>query len=91
MFKKIKEFLQSFGKPEEITKGQFHQEYKAEFIEEKPTTKIQLFKDKNKKWRFRLVSSNHKILCSSEAYSRKCYCRETAELIRKSKMCVVEE
>ncbi len=53
--------------------------------------KIQLFKDKNRKWRFRLVSANKKILCSSEAYSRKNYCKHTADLIRKAKMVVVEK
>ena len=53
--------------------------------------RIQLFKDKNRKWRFRLIAGNHKILCSSEAYSKKCYCKGSAELIRKSKMYLVEE
>lgn len=57
----------------------------------KPKIRIQLFQDKNKKWRFRLRASNHQILCHSEAYSRKCYAVQTAELIRKSKMVVVEE
>ncbi len=53
--------------------------------------RIELFKDKNKKWRFRLLASNHQILCHSEAYSRKKYCKDTANLIRKSKMVIVEE
>ena len=53
--------------------------------------KIELFKDKSKKWRFRLVSRNKKILCSSEAYSRKCYCKHTVDLIRKAKRLVVEK
>lgn len=53
--------------------------------------KIELFKDKNKKWRFRLRATNNKILCSSEAYSRKKYCEDTADLIKKSEMVIVEE
>lgn len=53
--------------------------------------KIQLFKDKNRKWRFRIVAANNKILCSSEAYSRKEWCEHTAELIKKASFVVVGE
>lgn len=53
--------------------------------------KIEMFQDKNKKWRFRLLSTNHKILCSSEAYSRKKYCKDTAELIKNSQFSVTEK
>ena len=54
-------------------------------------TKIQLFKDKRKDWRFRIVAGNGKILCSSEAYSRKCFAKKTTDLIKNSKFLVVEE
>ena len=57
----------------------------------KKETKIQLFKDKAKNWRFRLLSSNHRILCSSEAYARKCWAKKTAKLIQTSRFEVVEE
>ncbi len=53
--------------------------------------KIELFKDKSRKWRFRILSLNYKILCSSEAYSRHCFAEKTAKLIRESNMCLVEE
>ncbi len=53
--------------------------------------KIEMFQDKNRKWRFRLVSSNKKILCSSEAYSRKNYCQHTVDLIRKAKILVMKK
>ena len=51
---------------------------------------IQPFKDKRGKWRFRLVSKNHKILCSSEAYSCKRNCMKTAELIEYENMWIKE-
>lgn len=39
---------------------------------------IQLFKDVNGCWRWRLEASNGEILASSEAYSSKAMCRKTA-------------
>ena len=40
----------------------------------KKTIIIEFYKDKSKKWRFRLKSSNGRILASSEAYSSKTKC-----------------
>ncbi len=57
----------------------------------KKLLKIQLFKDKKKQWRFRLRAPNGNILCSSEAYSKKCSASKTAELIQGAKFVVVEE
>jgi len=38
---------------------------------------LQMFQDKKKKWRFRLVANNGQTLASSEAYSSKTKCRNT--------------
>ena len=40
---------------------------------------IELFKDVNGCWRWRLVSSNGEILASSEAYASKQKCKQTAK------------
>ena len=40
--------------------------------------KIELFKDVNKSWRFRIIARNGRILASSEAYSRRGKCVKTA-------------
>lgn len=61
------------------------------YYQQKTQLTIEMFKDKRKKWRFRILSANHKILCSSEAYSRKSFCLQTAELIRDSDMIIEVE
>lgn len=38
---------------------------------------IELFRDRNKRWRSRIKSGNGKIIWSSEAYSSKKKCRQT--------------
>ncbi len=58
---------------------------------QKKKIKIQLFPDKKKHWRFRILANNNKILCSSEAYSRKCFATQAADLIRSSRLVVVEK
>jgi uncharacterized protein YegP (UPF0339 family) len=40
--------------------------------------KIELFQDVNHCWHFRIKASNRKILASSEAYSSKTQCEDTA-------------
>ena len=57
----------------------------------KPVIKIEMWKDLGRKWRFRLIAANSKILCDSEAYQRKQNCRETAELIKNSSFAVTEK
>jgi len=42
--------------------------------------KVQMFKDKAKKWRWRLRSKG-RILSTSEAYSSKTQCRDTAKSV----------
>ena len=44
---------------------------------------LQMFQDKRKKWRFRLVANNGNILASSEAYSSKTKCRNIVLSIQK--------
>jgi len=102
MFKKIKEFFFGSGGKRDIIERKevtIH-DRPGDKPEDNPfktkgisTTniKIQLFKDKSKKWRFRLLAANHKILCDSEAYQRKSNCKETAELIKNSQFAVTEK
>ena len=40
---------------------------------------IQLFQDKNKCWRWRLVAGNGEVLATSEAYCSKKSCLDTAK------------
>jgi len=53
--------------------------------------KIELFKDSEKKWRWRIVARNEEILCVSEAYSSKQKAKQTAYLIRDSKFLIYVE
>lgn len=46
---------------------------------------IELFKDNDSKWRWRLVARNGEILATSEAYSSKQKAKETAKKIRDSR------
>jgi uncharacterized protein YegP (UPF0339 family) len=48
---------------------------KREIMEKQP--KFEIFKDKAKKFRFRLIASNGEIICQSEAYESKQACRDT--------------
>lgn len=50
-----------------------------------------LFKDEDRKWRFRFVARNNKIVAQSEGYSRRVDCLKTVLLIRKAKIEVIEE
>jgi uncharacterized protein YegP (UPF0339 family) len=36
--------------------------------------KFEIFRDRKKQWRFRLVASNGKTICQSEGYTRKANC-----------------
>jgi uncharacterized protein YegP (UPF0339 family) len=42
-------------------------------------SKFEIFQDKKKQWRFRLIASNGRIVCQSEGYTRKANCLATAE------------
>lgn len=44
--------------------------------------KIEMFQDRRRKWRFRLVASNGRILASSEGYSARNKCRDTVQEIQ---------
>ena len=44
---------------------------------------LQMFQDKRKKWRFRLVANNGQTLASSEAYSSKTKCRNTVLAVQR--------
>jgi uncharacterized protein YegP (UPF0339 family) len=52
---------------------------------------IELFKDNNSKWRWRLVARNGEILATSEAYSSKQAAKETAKKIRDSKFLLYDQ
>lgn len=47
---------------------------------------IELFLDKDKKWRLRIRAENGRIICSSEAYSSKRTCMDTARTLLASKL-----
>jgi len=53
--------------------------------------KAVLYKDTDRKWRFRFVAKNNKIVAQSEGYTRRVDCLKTVLLIRKAKIEVVEE
>ena len=55
------------------------------------TMKAVLYKDTDRKWRFRFVAKNNKIVAQSEGYTRLVDCLKTVLLIRKAKIEVVEE
>ncbi len=55
------------------------------------TMKAVLYKDTDRKWRFRFVAKNNKIVAQSEGYTRRVDCLKTVLLIRKAKIEVVEE
>ena len=55
------------------------------------TMKAVLYKDTDRKWRFRFVAKNNKIVAQSEGYTRRVDCLTTVLLIRKAKIEVVEE
>jgi uncharacterized protein YegP (UPF0339 family) len=53
--------------------------------------KAVLYKDADRKWRFRFVAKNNKVVAQSEGYTRRVDCLKTVLLIRKAKIEVVEE
>ena len=55
------------------------------------TMKAILYKDADRKWRFRFVAKNNKVVAQSEGYTRRVDCLKTVLLIRKAKIEVVEE
>ncbi len=55
------------------------------------TMKAVLYKDADRKWRFRFVAKNNKIVAQSEGYTRRVDCLKTVLLIRKAKIEVVED
>lgn len=55
------------------------------------TMKAVLYKDTDRKWRFRFVAKNNKIVAQSEGYTRRVDCLKTVLLIRKAKIEVLEE
>ena len=55
------------------------------------TMKAVLYKDTDRKWRFRFVAKNNKIVAQSEGYTRRVDCLKTVLLIRKAKIEVVED
>ena len=55
------------------------------------TMKAVLYKDTDRKWRFRFVAMNNKIVAQSEGYTRRVDCLKTVLLIRKAKIEVVED
>ena len=55
------------------------------------TMKAVLYKDTDRKWRFRFVAKNNNIVAQSEGYTRRVDCLKTVLLIRKAKIEVVEE
>ena len=55
------------------------------------TMKAVLYKDADRKWRFRFVAKNNKIVAQSEGYTRRVACLKMVLLIRKTKIEVVEE
>jgi len=53
--------------------------------------KIELFKDKDKQWRFRLLARNHKIIAQSEGYKRKASAVKAINLLRTCHLWAVVE
>lgn len=47
------------------------------------TAKIELFRDVNRCWRWRIVGGNGEVLATSEAYSSMTQCKDTARLLAK--------
>lgn len=61
------------------------------YLLNKRSMKAILYKDADRKWRFRFVAKNNKIVAQSEGYTRRVDCLKTVLLIRKAKIEVVEE
>lgn len=45
---------------------------------------VEFFKDKNKQWHFRVVATNGRILCSSEAYTTRAKARKGVKSIHRN-------
>jgi uncharacterized protein YegP (UPF0339 family) len=61
------------------------------FIKKEKATFV-IFKDADKKYRFRLVAPNHEIIAASEGYTRKENCLDGIVAVKKySKSAVIEE
>ena len=45
--------------------------------------KFEIFKDKGKEWRFRLIANNGKIICASEGYTRRNNCLKGIKAVKK--------
>jgi len=52
----------------------------------KNSLQIILFQDQEQKWRWRICSKNHEILCTSEAYASRQMAEKTVNVILKSKI-----
>ncbi len=52
----------------------------------KNSLQIILFQDQEQKWRWRIRSKNHEILCTSEAYTSRQMAEKTVNVILKSKI-----
>lgn len=46
-------------------------------------SKFEIFQDKKKQWRFRLIASNGRIVCQSEGYTRLENCKAGIESVRR--------
>lgn len=54
-----------------------------DYLSDKITGSINLFRDKNKKWRFNVKALNHKIVVSSESFNKKQNAEDSVKSLQK--------